>query len=262
MTAPDLNSRLREATVRDGDDEWHIECRFADGQKFAAVTVVKEAPGAEAIAHDIALMLTRGREAADALSRLAPGGEVPLERQREAWSALVAFARAAAIAIDDGGETRSDGSMLIEANFLSDVNEAWERLDALPDDKPGYTLGIIAKAEWSMRDFDRQSAEIARLRADLAAANAARAEVEARATYALWRDATSRANAAEARVAELEAALAEEPLAGQIADALQLCRIPTMHDAVGEHVDNQVLLEIGRKVARAVRASLKKEPTL
>lgn len=27
------------ATVRDGDDAWHIECRFDDGQKFAAIEV-------------------------------------------------------------------------------------------------------------------------------------------------------------------------------------------------------------------------------
>ena len=33
---------VRYATVRDGGDEWHIECRFKDGQKFAAVTVDKE----------------------------------------------------------------------------------------------------------------------------------------------------------------------------------------------------------------------------
>lgn len=33
---------VRYATVRDGRDEWHIECRFKDGQKFAAVTVDKE----------------------------------------------------------------------------------------------------------------------------------------------------------------------------------------------------------------------------
>jgi len=32
-------------TVRDGDDEWHIECRFSDGQKFAAVKVDKEFEG-------------------------------------------------------------------------------------------------------------------------------------------------------------------------------------------------------------------------
>ena len=32
------------ATVRDAGDELHIECRFDDGQKFAAVTVDVEFP--------------------------------------------------------------------------------------------------------------------------------------------------------------------------------------------------------------------------
>lgn len=38
-------------TVRDGDDEWHIECRFDDGQKFAAITVDYDFPQ---LAHKIA----------------------------------------------------------------------------------------------------------------------------------------------------------------------------------------------------------------
>lgn len=71
-----LAARLLGVTVRDGDDSWHLECRFADdGQKFAAVEVAKDAPGAESIAHNIAHMLLAGRNAADALDRLpAPDG--------------------------------------------------------------------------------------------------------------------------------------------------------------------------------------------
>jgi len=34
--------KVISATVRDGEDELHIECRFDDGQKFAAVTVAAE----------------------------------------------------------------------------------------------------------------------------------------------------------------------------------------------------------------------------
>lgn len=33
-----------KATVRDADDELHIECRFSDGQKFAAVRVDSDFP--------------------------------------------------------------------------------------------------------------------------------------------------------------------------------------------------------------------------
>lgn len=32
------------ATVRDAIDDIHIECRFSDGQKFAAITVDSEFP--------------------------------------------------------------------------------------------------------------------------------------------------------------------------------------------------------------------------
>jgi hypothetical protein len=28
---------LMRCAVREGDDEWHIECRFSDGQKYAAI---------------------------------------------------------------------------------------------------------------------------------------------------------------------------------------------------------------------------------
>lgn len=50
-----------EANVRDGDDDdWHIECRFSDGQKFAAVKVDKEFLG---LAGTIAWLLTKHAEA-------------------------------------------------------------------------------------------------------------------------------------------------------------------------------------------------------
>jgi hypothetical protein len=42
------------ATVRDGFDEWHVECRFDDGQKFAAVHVDYDFPD---LAHRIAAAL-------------------------------------------------------------------------------------------------------------------------------------------------------------------------------------------------------------
>jgi hypothetical protein len=45
---------LTYCTVRDGGDDWHIECSFADGQKFAAVQVDIEFPQ---LAHRIANFL-------------------------------------------------------------------------------------------------------------------------------------------------------------------------------------------------------------
>lgn len=48
--------RVNFATVRDGDDELHIECRFWDGQKIAAIVVDREFPQ---LAQDIANYLSR-----------------------------------------------------------------------------------------------------------------------------------------------------------------------------------------------------------
>lgn len=49
-------NEVTHCTIRDGGDEWHIECRFKDGQKFAAVLVDKEC---EDLAHEIADHLNR-----------------------------------------------------------------------------------------------------------------------------------------------------------------------------------------------------------
>jgi hypothetical protein len=32
-------NELKKVTIRECEDEFHLECRFKDGQKFAAVTV-------------------------------------------------------------------------------------------------------------------------------------------------------------------------------------------------------------------------------
>ncbi len=42
--------KILKATIRETDDEFHIECRFLDGQKFSAVTVDKAVPGAQNLA--------------------------------------------------------------------------------------------------------------------------------------------------------------------------------------------------------------------
>ena len=31
--------KLKYCTVREGDSEWHLECRFSDGQKYAAIKI-------------------------------------------------------------------------------------------------------------------------------------------------------------------------------------------------------------------------------
>ena len=54
-------NNVKHATIRDGDDVWHIECRFDDGQKFPAVIIDKTIINAEFIAEDILTMLTGKR---------------------------------------------------------------------------------------------------------------------------------------------------------------------------------------------------------
>ena len=44
------------ATVRDGDDVWDLECRFSDGQKYAAVQIDKPF---EDLAHKICDFLNK-----------------------------------------------------------------------------------------------------------------------------------------------------------------------------------------------------------
>lgn len=36
--------KLKYCTVREGDSEWHLECRFSDGQKYAAIKIDGDCP--------------------------------------------------------------------------------------------------------------------------------------------------------------------------------------------------------------------------
>ena len=51
---------LKYCTVREGDAEWHLECRFSDGQKYAAIRVDGACPD---LAHRIADCLNGGSSA-------------------------------------------------------------------------------------------------------------------------------------------------------------------------------------------------------
>lgn len=50
-----IHATVRHAYTNEGYEEWHIECRFDDGQKFPAVTVDLEF---EELAHKIAKFLS------------------------------------------------------------------------------------------------------------------------------------------------------------------------------------------------------------
>lgn len=50
------DSELKFATIREGGDTWDIECRFANGEKYSAVSVDIEK---EKLAHDICDFLNK-----------------------------------------------------------------------------------------------------------------------------------------------------------------------------------------------------------
>ncbi|MGD1826920.1 hypothetical protein A203_16590 [Chromobacterium violaceum] len=66
---------------------------------------------------------------------------------------LVALAQVVSIALDDSEERQGDEGRvhLIDSDNFDEVCGALDKLDELPDDKPGYTLGPAGKAEWVLR---------------------------------------------------------------------------------------------------------------
>lgn len=75
------------------------------------------------------------------------------DEQRSTINALIELTRATFIALDDSEEQEGeDGRQhaINSANFDA-VSNALDRLDELPDDKPGETLGAAGKAEWALR---------------------------------------------------------------------------------------------------------------
>lgn len=58
-TGPDLRNPIVHATVRDAEDELHVECRFADGQKYAGVIIPKSNDGEDTDEERLAHWLAR-----------------------------------------------------------------------------------------------------------------------------------------------------------------------------------------------------------
>jgi hypothetical protein len=74
------------------------------------------------------------------------------DRERDIISDLIELARVVHHALDDSEEFEgSDGrTHAIGAQDFDDVCEALDKLDALPDDKPGQALGPSGKAAWAL----------------------------------------------------------------------------------------------------------------
>ena len=66
---------------------------------------------------------------------------------------LIDLARTVNLALDDSEEMEGDNGRahVINGQNFDDVCEALARLEALPDDKPGETMGPAQKAEWALR---------------------------------------------------------------------------------------------------------------
>lgn len=57
----------------------------------------------------------------------------------------------AAWSLADNGEDAGRESVTIERSDLAKLSEHLDTLEALPDDRPGYTMGEAAKARWALR---------------------------------------------------------------------------------------------------------------
>ena len=55
-------SDVSYSTVRDGDDELHIEVRFKDGEKFAVITIDKKLKDSEKLAKFINNLMNKKEE--------------------------------------------------------------------------------------------------------------------------------------------------------------------------------------------------------
>jgi hypothetical protein len=94
----------------------------------------------------------RGWQARAAAS---PAAEAVTDEQRSTINALIELTRATFIALDDSEEREgSDGRehVINSANF-DRISAALDRLEELPDDRPGYTLDAGGKAEWALRSI-------------------------------------------------------------------------------------------------------------
>ncbi|MFK4131918.1 hypothetical protein ACI2KR_06440 [Pseudomonas luteola] len=64
---------------------------------------------------------------------------------------LLAVAKSAWEALEDTGET-DNGLVWDQQSFLR-LSEAMDRLEALPDDNPGFEMEPAAKARWALRNI-------------------------------------------------------------------------------------------------------------
>ena len=74
-------------------------------------------------------------------------------RERQVVQDLLDLAHALFVALDNSEERNGEDRVehVIDAAYFDPVCAAMDRLDALPDDQPGYTMDPPAKAAWALR---------------------------------------------------------------------------------------------------------------
>ena len=87
-----------------------------------------------------------------------PAAVVGQERWANAINALLSVATAAYEAMDNSEERANasggeDAEYIIQGNDFTALSAAMDQIDALPDDRPGYTLSGGARASWALRDL-------------------------------------------------------------------------------------------------------------
>lgn len=79
--------------------------------------------------------------------------ELPDETAIMALHGLYDLASAAYQLAEDS-EDLGDGYHKVDHENMRILCDALDKLDALPDDQPGYTMGPVAKATWALRYLD------------------------------------------------------------------------------------------------------------
>ena len=83
-----------------------------------------------------------------------PSARVELsDEQRNVIELLISLARETFMALEDSEERQGDDGRIhvIDSINFDAVSDALDRLEELPDDRPGYTLNAPGKAEWALR---------------------------------------------------------------------------------------------------------------
>ena len=104
-------------------------------------------------------ILATEEECARVVRDMKSAAPVPLPAAQgavsEAIQALIEVAHAAHDLLDNTEESGPVGSSVFthQGRDNADLNTAFDRLEALPDDRPGYSMGPAAKAEWALRSI-------------------------------------------------------------------------------------------------------------